>query len=222
MPLTAADIFRRARRILFDPTGVRWVDAELLSFVNDAQNAIVQYRPEAHAINAPVTLVAGTRQRIPAGGNRLLRVIRNLAPSGRAIREVNRLALDTEDPGWHSRTPVTEVTHFAFDQVSPKSFYVYPPAAPGVSVEIVYSAVPAVLVSDSSPLTIGDQYVNQVLDWVLFRALSKDSTYAGDMARSGHYLQQFANGLDVAIKTEELASFPLGNTASRFNAPGES
>lgn len=221
MPLTAADIFRRARRILFDPTGVRWPDSELLSYLNDAQNAIVQYRPEAYAVNAPLLLTSGTRQRIPAGGNRLLRVMRNLSPSVRAIREVNRLALDTENPNWHSQTLATEITHFAFDQVSPKSFYVYPPAAPNVSVEIVYSAVPPTVAGVESPVTIGDQYVNQLLDWVLFRALSKDSTYAGDLARSGHYLQQFANGLDVAIKTEELASFPLGNTASRFNAPGE-
>lgn len=219
MPLTVDDVFRRARRVLFDPTAVRWTDPELLAYLSDAQTAIVQYRPEAGAVNRAVTLVSGTRQTIPAGGLRLLRVIRNLT-TPRAIREVNRLALDAENPGWHGMPATTTVTHFCFDQHNPRNFFVYPPAAAGVSIEIVYAATPAPLTMGSA-ITVGAQYVNQLVNWVVYRALSKDATYAGDMPRAEHYLREFANGLDVAMASEAAAAFPRGRTASALGAPGE-
>lgn len=219
MTLTVDDVFRRVRRVLFDPTGVRWTDPELLNYLSDAQTAIVQYRPEIGAVNQALSLVRGTRQTIPAGGLRLLRVIRNLS-TPRAIREVNRLALDAENPGWHGLPPAATVTHFCFDQYNPRSFYVYPPAVAGTSIEIVYSATPAPL-SLGGQITVGRQYVNQLVDWVAYRALSKDATYAGDLPRAGHYLREFANGLDVAMAGDAAAAFPRGKTASSFGAPGE-
>lgn len=235
MSLTVAGVMRRVRRLLFDQTAVRWSNAELLDYLNDAQRAIVQYRPEAYAVSTVVsrtagTLSAGTRQVLPAGGIRLLRVIRNaLVPTGgRAIREVNRLALDAENPGWHGMAGTSEITHFAFDQINPRTYYVYPPAsAASAAVEIVYSAMPPVLTwsgsegDPGSPIGVGSHYVNQLVDWVAYRALSKDATFAGDAARAAHYLVSFANGLDTTMNAEQAAAFPRGNTASTFNARGE-
>lgn len=236
MAVTVSMILRRARRLLFDTDGMRWPDTEMLEFINDAQRQIVFLRPEAYAVTGVITAAVGTRQTIPAGGVRLLRVTRNMNQvgntTGKAIREANRLALDSELPGWHAMPGQVEVSHFAFDQVNPRTFYVYPPAASGCRIEAIYSATPPELVgsysasgflsnANSLTLAVGDQYINPVLDWVLHRAFSKDAEYGGDPQRAMHYLREFGNALDVAINVDAIASFPGGATATRMQAMGE-
>ena len=50
--ITAANLLLRIRDTLQDTTGVRWLDAELLRYMNDAQREIVNLRPEAAATTA--------------------------------------------------------------------------------------------------------------------------------------------------------------------------
>ena len=45
--ITAANLLLRIRDTLQDTTGVRWLDAELLRYMNDVQREIVNLRPEA-------------------------------------------------------------------------------------------------------------------------------------------------------------------------------
>lgn len=210
--MLASDIITRASRILFDNTKVRWPENELLDYISDAQRAIVQLRPDANAKNAVVALVAGSRQSIPTGGIRLLRVVRNMGSAGttpgRAIREVSRLALDSERPDWHYTNPSSTVEHYTFDNMDPMRFYVHPSvaASPGTRVELIYSAVPAAVTAANQTLELADQYINPVLDWTLYRAYSKDATYAGNMNRASHHLQSFANTLQVNMTVEFAAT----------------
>lgn len=210
--MLASDIISRASRILFDNTKVRWPESELLDYISDGQRAIVLLRPDANAKNAVLQLVAGSRQSIPADGIRLLRVVRNMgangASPGRAIREVSRLALDSERPDWHFANPGATVEHYTFDNMDPKRFYVHPSvaASPGTQVEVIYSAIPAAATAAGQTLDLGDHYLNPVLDWVLYRAYSKDATYAGNMQRAGHHLQSFGNTLQVNMTVEFAAT----------------
>ena len=62
--LTGANIITRVQDTLQDTTSVRWSEAELLRYINDAQREIVNLRPESSADHANVQLVAGTEQTI--------------------------------------------------------------------------------------------------------------------------------------------------------------
>ena len=206
MTVTVQSVIDRAQAILQNTTGIRWpVTSELVLFVNDAQREIALLKPDASASNTTVTLVTGTKQSIPADGNRLLRVVRNMsaASSGtgkRSIRLVSREILDSQTPDWHdpsvsgdaSHTSI--VKHYIYDESNPRNFYVYPGVAGNAYVEIVYSANPAT-VAQSGNLSIPDIFANAVTDNVLFRAYTKDAEYAGNNQRASTHYNLFINSV---------------------------
>src|SRR6056300_1306491 len=102
--LTGANLINRIQDTLQDTTSVRWPEAELLRYINDAQREIVNFRPEASSTHANVQLVTGTEQSLPSDGLRLIKVVRNMssvasdATGGRAIRIVNVDILNTQEP----------------------------------------------------------------------------------------------------------------------------
>ena len=80
MSVTVQSVIDRVQTTLQDTTGVRWpVVSELVLWINDAQREIALLKPDASAKNETVTLVTGTKQTIPSGGNRLLRAVRNMS-----------------------------------------------------------------------------------------------------------------------------------------------
>ena len=99
MTVSVQSVIDRIQVTLQDTTGIRWpVVNELVLFINDAQREIALLKPDATAVNTTVTLVAGTKQDIPAAGNRLLRVVRNMSAASngtgaRSIRLVSREVL---------------------------------------------------------------------------------------------------------------------------------
>jgi hypothetical protein len=208
MAILAQSIIRRVVETLQDNTSVRWPVNELVRYLNDGQREIVMYRPDAMVTNATVSLVAGSKQALPTNGAKLIEVVRN--SSGRAVRMVNREILDAQSPQWHTITGVTDILHFMYDPRDPKVFYVYPPAAAtGASLSIVYSALStdvtepadgALYTAVTGSINIPDIYGNVLQDYILYRAYSKDSEYAGNAQRAqGHYAA-FANALGVEMK----------------------
>lgn len=231
MTVTVQSVIDRAQAILQDTTGIRWpVTSELVLFVNDAQREIALLKPDASASNTTVTLVTGTKQSIPADGNRLLRVVRNMsaASSGtgkRSIRLVSREILDSQTPDWHdpsvsgdaSHTSI--VKHYIYDESNPRNFYVYPGVAGNAYVEIVYSANPAT-VAQSGNLSIPDIFANAVTDYVLFRAYTKDAEYAGNNQRAGTHYNLFINSVtgkgQIDIISSPNSDLPQQNLPSQM------
>jgi hypothetical protein len=217
--LTAQSIVDKAEQILQDATNVRWTADELLGWLNDAQRQIALVRPDASVTTANITLVSGTKQSLPASGLRLLDVIRNMgvggATPGSAVRLVDREVLDSQRPGWHMETGVSDVKHFVFDQRNPKTFYVYPPAVTNATVEAVYSVSPAEVAAIGNTITLDDIYQNPLLDWVLYRAFSKDAEFAANQELAVKHLSAFQTAL--GIKSEvDMATSPNKN-APPFN-----
>jgi hypothetical protein len=210
MPITAQSIVRRVVETLQDNTSVRWPVNELVRYLNDGQREIVLYRPDAMVTNAAVALAAGSKQALPANGTKLIEVVRNTAGNKRSVRLVNREILDSQSPGWHNITGATEILHFMYDPRDPKVFYVYPPAAAsGASLDVVYAAMPtditepadgALYTAVSGNISVPDIYGNVIQDYVLYRAYSKDSEYAGNAARAQAHYGAFANALGVEMK----------------------
>ena len=221
MTIPAQSIIRRVVDTLQDPTSIRWPVSELVRYLNDGQREVVLHRPDAMRTNAPVALVAGSRQSLPANGTKLIEVVRNTGGNRRAVRQTSREILDAQSPGWHNLTGSTEVLHFMYDVRDPTTFYVYPPAASGASVDLVYAAMPADITEPpdgalytavAGNLATPDIYGNVIQDYVLYRAYTKDSEYAGNAARAQAHYTQFANALGLEIKaTVAVAPMSAGN-----------
>jgi hypothetical protein len=210
MTIAAQSIIRRVVETMQDNTSVRWPIAELVRYLNDGQREVVLYRPDSMVTNATVTLAGGAKQALPTNGSKLIDVIRNTSGTKRSVRMTVRNILDTQSPNWYNLTGVTEVLHYMYDPRDPKVFYVYPPAASsGASVEIVYSAYPTDITEPADGVTyssvtgnisLPDIYGNVLADYILYRAYTKDSEYAGNAQRAqAHY------GAFQAALTTEMA-----------------
>jgi len=222
MSIAAQALIRRVVETLQDTTSIRWPVAELVRYLNDGQREIIVHRPDAMVTNASLTLTAGTKQSLPSNGAKLIDVVRNSAGTKRAIRMCAREILDAQSPGWHNLSGVTEIVHFMFDPRDPKVFYVYPPAqSAGASVDLVYSALPTDIAEPaagtdysavSGAISVPDIYSNALQDYVLYRAYTKDSQYAGNEVRAQARYAAFANALGIEIKaTVAVALQSVGN-----------
>ena len=222
MPIAAQAVIRRCVETLQDTTSIRWPTGELVRYLNDGQREIIVHRPDAMVTNASRPLSAGSKQSLPAGGTKLIDVVRNTSGNKRSIRLCSREILDAQSPGWHNLTGVTEIVHYMFDPRDPTTFYVYPPAAAsGASVEVVYSALPSDVTEPAAGtdytavtgnISVPDIYGNALQDYILYRAYMKDSDYAGNGARASAHYNAFANALGIEIKgTVGVAPTSPGN-----------
>ena len=201
MAVSVASVIDRVQATIQDTVGIRWPESELVLWVNDAQREIVLFKPDANAANETITLVGGTKQSIPSDGNRLLRVVRNMSAAsggngGRSIRLVLADVLNGQAPNWHDPAVTGDarhtnvVRHYIYDEQDPRHFYVYPGVSGLTYIEIVYSKNPTA-VTASDDISIPDIYANAIMDYVLYRAYSKDAEYAANNQRSGQHYQLF-------------------------------
>ena len=213
---TGANILARVEATLQDTANVRWTEAELLNYVNDAQREIANVQPGATATHANVHLGTGTKQSIPTDGLKLISVLRNMSGTannstgGRAIRLVSWDILDTQDPDWHNPTVTGDATHgttpkhYLFVENDPLNFYVYPGVAGNAYIELVYSQRPTDLANTSAIIAVPDNYSNSIIDYCLFRAFTKDAEFAGNAQRAATHYQLFAVSVQGKAQIDAL------------------
>lgn len=239
---TARDIFDKAG-ILLNDTGEygarRWPLPELCGWLNDGLKAIVIQKPNASAKTVTLSLVEGTLQSIPAGYVSILRPVRNIRAEQsdrqprRTISVVAEEQLNQLNPAWHDEYSVRyaqQVKHFIFDEVNPYVFYVYPGNDGTGAIEAVLCAEPATVsaidgidVNDldayNTAVQMEDIYSGILLDYVMYRAKSKDMQDAGSATRAALHYQQFANALGIKINVEANTS-PNVKTGVPYGAAG--
>lgn len=223
--ITVASILNRASIILQDPTNIRWTAAELLDWLNEGQREVVLAKPNASVKNTSKQLAAGTKQTIPTDGVSLVDVVRNLGTDGstpgNAIRLVTREILDAQVNNWHAATPAATVKHFTYTPLDPKTFYVYPPqpASGQGYVEIIYSAAPTDAAANGT-ITLDDIYTTALLNYVLYRAYSKDAEYAANTQLATAYYQAFQALLQGKVGAEAVTNPNASLATFNPNMPG--
>jgi len=220
------DIIRRVEDVLQD-TNIRWPRTELQNWMNESYLAITLARPDANAKTGSFTCAAGTRQVLSSefpSSLRLLDVTRNLATNSgyKVIRLVARSVLDDQRPAWHAETGTTAIQHFTFDPRQPKEFFVYPPATTAAEIEVVYTDSPGATAltqtqldpagSDTTVILLDDIYMSPMIDWILYRAYSKDAEYGANEQRAqaayGAFNAALAtkNQVDSAVSPSNMSS----------------
>jgi hypothetical protein len=216
------DVISRVEAILQD-SNIRWPRVELQKWLNESYLSIVLMRPDANAVCATFTCVAGTKQDLTAtsGGFpsalRLLDISRNVLSSSnkKVVRVVARSVLDDQRPSWHSEAESANIQHYTYDPRHPKQFYVYPPATNTAELEVIYADAPgshALSESDLDPdgsntevIKLDDIYLSPITDWILYRAYSKDAEYGANEQRASSSFQTFnaaigmKNQVDAAV-----------------------
>lgn len=206
--ILGSEIIGKAQIVLQDTTGIRWPDTtELLEWLNDAQREVAIYRPDACTVTTSMTCSAGTRQTLPSAATALVDVVRNTA--GAAVRKVPREILDAQLPTWHAAT-AGDTKHFMYDPRLPREFYVYPPATSSTSLVIRYQTAPTDLASTGSTITVDDLYAGPLLDYILWRAYSKDAEYTANPERAAAARAAFDRSMGAKVAAD-AASAPRDN-----------
>lgn len=230
MALLASDIMTRAGILLQDVDHLRWTLTELAEWINDGVRSIVLAKPSESTAFVNVSMVAGTRQSIPSTGTptpqtllSITRNIRQVGPpllAGSAIMATSRSGLDARMPDWHDERRMRrmkEVRQFFVDEQDPLRFWVFPGNDGTGIVEALVSALPAPVTATGDTLVIGswsaavglkDIMATPLLDYVLYRAQSKDDV-AANAGRAQAHFQAFAAA--VGIKTASDTQNTAGN-----------
>lgn len=209
--MKVSDLITRARKLLNDEdlNQYRWQDSELIAWANDAQRAVAVIRPDSCPDTKVVTLGAGTKQTIPSENFRLLDIVRNMAADGvtpgRAVGLIERETLDRFDPYWHKAAAKAEARHFTYDERTPTVYFVYPPVSAGTKIEAVFSKYPAKVEDMDDDLELAETYFDATLNYLLFRAYSKDTEFTSNPQVAGAYLASFNNMM--GIKTLKTNAF---------------
>lgn len=221
--ITVGTVVNRVQTILQDTTGIRWPDTELLGWINDGQREIVLFKPNAFVKNIAVKLAEGTKQDLPADGVQLIDVPRNMGTNGttpgRAIRITIREILDSQVPDWHSSASNPVVKHYMYSLLDPKHFYVYPPQ-PSTNqgyAELIYGAAPTDATLNGT-ITLDDIYQTVLVDYVLYRAYSKDTEYAADGNRATLHQNAYIAALTGKAKVE-IGVNPNATAPANPNVP---
>jgi len=207
MPTSAQSIVTLAQGLLNDKAGVRWPASELVAYINEFQQQCVRVRPDQTAARINHVLVAGHVQTLPDEAQYLIDVPYNANFS--PITKVDMVLMDSFSPGWRSQSPSSVVVHFMHDLKNPRAFLVYPPAKAGVggASVVIEAAMKPVAVTASGPavavgnLSVQDDMATSALNWVMFRALSKNAEHANQAALAGGYkaAHDAALGIDSQV-----------------------
>lgn len=193
----------RAGKILKDANHVRWTDAELLLWYNDAVRDTVQFDTAANSKHVTQILAAGARQSIPADAVALLDVAGNINADGSHGSQIfmcDRKALDAFMPKWQAGSQKTSVQNAMYDPGDRKTYYVYPPVAAGTKIEIVHSFIPSEATNAASDdIALDPQYFTPLLDYMLWRAFSKDSENPASKARADSHSSAFQSALAAIV-----------------------
>jgi len=212
MAISVQKIISNVRVLLQDTDagGIRWVDSELIAWLNEATAEVVRIHPEANSKNTDLALIAGTKQRIPDDGVQLINVVRNVGAGGtpgRVVRLIDHNIMNNERPEWHMDPQQASVTRFTFDQKDPFTFYVYPPNTGTGKVTLVYSGAPAPVAVLADNLPIPDIYAAPVVNYICFRAWLKQVGDQVSEQRAASYLALFNQAMGVK-KAAEVETDP--------------
>lgn len=232
MTITAVDVFTRVRLLAQDEDSIRWPLDEQRQWINDAMRQIVLLKPNANPVNVVMTLAAGTRQSLASSYMAFLTMKRNMKANGtdgaKAVRMVEREILDAMHPNWHDTDyyPAQAIVKQAtYDPKNPREFYVYPSNNGTGKVEIVVSQVPppiaeATALEDiadpvyTAALPMGDEWLNAITDYVLFRAYSKDMGGVGNASRAAAHYKMFGDTCGVKLSMEVVMNPNTGKGAA--------
>jgi hypothetical protein len=213
------EIISKVTTLLKDATNVRWSALELQGWLNDAYREIVNFRPDSNAQTAVYNCVAGPRQNITgtfAEATQLLEVIRNVAAGSdqSAVKLITRQSLDDMNRSWYALEGALSIERFSYDPRVNKEFLVFPPAAVGAQLEVMYASIPAEHTLTEQQLTnpattevirISDSYANALIDYVMYRAFSKDAEFVENTNRAVAYYAAFQNGIGVKGQSQAAA-----------------
>ena len=198
---TTSDILALAASQLQDISNRRWtVAASLVPYFNLGLLEILRVDPTAYVNEVDITLVAGAFQNLPADTIELIDVVCNkdsTGARGKAVTEIKKDFLDSVYPDWLS-FPADKVVQYAvIDPRDPYAFAVFPPQPASTDQFLVVKTVapPTPITDGTSDFPYDDSYKSPMVDYIVYRVLSEETTVQGALAKAKVFYGSFIQGI---------------------------
>lgn len=194
MATTVRSILNRAAALLNDEEYVRWEESELLEWLNDGQRAVAKGpSTDAYVVRDNITAIEGAVQNLPSGAIRLVDVVKDVS-TGQSIDQADYAITNMMYSAWREQAAGTAEVYF-YDERNPTQFELYPPQSGGEVIEVVYNAQPGDA-TISGNISISDMYADSLIDYVVYRALSKDTEdSSAELGRATAFYRAFLLGI---------------------------
>lgn len=222
--LVAGDLVKKCSITLKDPEFVRWSEAELLAYLDEAQKEIAR-NPGANTKSVLLSLIEGTKQALPDDTYILVSIVRNWVDDEprNPVRITTRALLDAFEPEWHVTPRQQLVENYVYDDRTPRTFFVYPPNDGTGQVELLYSGIPPRITSVEDVLELRDEFETPLMMFMLYRAYTVDSDYSAGLGLASQFYSSYTASLNTALNAVG-ASTPnasLGKGAAKGNGGTE-
>lgn len=218
MATAAKDLLGRAATVLNDAGAVRWTVQELVQWLNEGQLVAVTQMPSINAQHQDIDTVAGPLQAV-TGVVSLMDVVGNATGKRNAITPIKQELLDNQVRGWQGMPQSSEIYHWMRDARDPLRFLVYPPAKAGVKISLLVAAFPVAVAvpavgtaidAVTGDIGIRDEFATALVDYIVYRALSKDAEFGGNAQRTLAHYAMFSQGIGSKFSADVAATQQQG------------
>lgn len=230
MTISTQDLLWQCKTTLQDAGATRWTLDELRRYLNQAVKVIALKDPLAVSKTIVMALAEGTYQELPTG-QRLMAVTRNITSavnatprvSGPIVTPITAVALNSSYRNWHNNAYVpfsATVSHIITEPTNPNAFWVFPGNDGTGKLEVTVAETPDDIpapsnITDSEAYTtdvpLDPRYEPALMDYMLYRAFSKDSDKQASQARAVAHMQSF-NGTVDQLRASENGTSLAGQT----------
>jgi hypothetical protein len=235
MKISASSVIGKVRHILFDALvtigdtsdGVAWTNEELLNWISDGQVAISASNPGSCTEYSIYKLSPGAIQTIPDKAYALLDVTRNMGIAGTApgatVQKIPRASLDNLYPDWHRSSPASVVKGFCYSSDSPEKFFCYPPQPKTNQgyVEVLVATTPTPVSVATQSLSISERYEPALVDYVAYRAFSRNSDNAQYLNLAESFRVRYASATGDSLKMDAAIEGQGGQQPAQPQAKGQ-
>ena len=180
-----------------------FTDPELVGYCNRAMDFCADASASCNPVTKALSLVAGTLQKLPPDGGRILGFLHNdleakmrfkagiMSYRGKtAVREMDVDSLNAQIPSWASVTPSPIALYAMFDPLSPKEFAVYPSNDGTGKLLVRYTERPAPVVTAAEDFPLSAEFKEACVNLMMYFALSRDGEDTENSARAKDFYQQ--------------------------------
>lgn len=235
---SVAKLIQRASRILNDQeegySYTAWTATELLDHYNEAVCTAYNMRPDLFSKDETIDLQPGSKQKLPDGVGHLLSVDSNLDENG-DLDEDTPLTMSAGDMVKGLRGKNTCATSEACEPFKIKgwrksttagTFFVEPPVPAGtsVSVDATVTCPPTTTkggdIGGDSAMDCG--FDSALVDWILYRALSRDSESQFNFAAARRHQASFYDMINASYLADSRvqSGYMLGREGDGVETTG--
>lgn len=222
---TVGDLAREVAQLLSDAEEgfemQQWTEGELIEYANDAAIQFVMLRPDLASTSRKVELEPGARQQLPDEATHFYRVDGTLDSFGRVTGQPTQSGYEAARVAANWFAPLAcaprgspyVVRSFSLDLIEQTAFYVEPPVPPGqkVAVMVNYTAVPE-HAGAKDPLPMPERFHNAAIEWMLYRAYSKEQDSQSSTANATAHQNSFYSLIGLSQKVDDKYRKDVGAT----------